>query len=259
MTHTTLPTAGMPDIASVAALDRAVRVAARTLARAGLAHAYGHCSARIDDAHFVVCAARPMGLIGVGETGTVVPIDGPLPEGVLGEVRLHQQIYRARPEIGAVARTMPSKTMSLSTLRRTPRALHGPGTYFAPGVPLWDDPQLIRSDEQAAAVVACMGTNAAVVMRGNGAVVAADTLEAMVALTWYLEDAARVDLDVLALEGKFAAAVLDDAQCRARATRSGRIIERMWEYLSAGDPELSGAHATCATHATHAANVPSTS
>ncbi|AKM32859.1 aldolase [Pandoraea faecigallinarum] len=215
-----------------------MRVAARTLARAGLAHAYGHCSARIDAGHFVVCAARPMGLIGVGERGTVVPIDAPLPDGVLGEVRLHQHIYRARPAIGAVARTMPPRTMSLSTLRRTPRALHGPGTYFAPGVPLWDDPQLIRSDEQAAAVIDTMGTNAAVVMRGNGAVVAADTLEAMVALTWYLEDAARVDLDVLALEATMPAAVLDPAECAARATRSGRIIERMWEYLSAGDPEV---------------------
>ncbi|VVE13524.1 aldolase [Pandoraea pneumonica] len=222
----------------IADADRAVRVAARTLARAGLAHAYGHCSVRLDDARFLVCAARPMGLIGVGEAGTVVPIDGPLPDGVLGEVRLHQQIYRRRPDIGAVARTMPPKTMSLSTLRRTPRALHGPGTYFAPGVPLWDDPQLIRSDAQAQAVIDALGENAAVVMRGNGAVVAADTLEAMVALTWYLEDAARVDLDVLALEVAMPAAVLDAAECAARATRSGRIIERMWEYLSAGDPEL---------------------
>ncbi|WP_087723910.1 class II aldolase/adducin family protein [Pandoraea sp. PE-S2T-3] len=224
--------------ADVSEADRAVRVAARTLARAGLAHAYGHCSVRLDDEHFLVCAARPMGLIGVGEAGTVVPINGPLPDGVLGEVRLHQQIYRRRPGIGAVARTMPPKTMSLSTLRRTPRALHGPGTYFAPGVPLWDDPQLIRSDAQAQAVIDTMGENAAVVMRGNGAVVAADTLEAMVALTWYLEDAARVDLDVLALEATLPAAVLDATECEARATRSGRIIERMWEYLSAGDPEL---------------------
>ncbi|VVE81708.1 class II aldolase/adducin family protein [Pandoraea sputorum] len=235
----------------IADIDRAVRVAARTLARAGLAHAYGHCSARLDADRFVVCAARPMGLIGIGETGTVVPIDGPLPDGVLGEVRLHQKIYRSRPDIGAVARTMPPKTMSLSTLRRTPRALHGPGTYFAPGVPLWDDPQLIRSDEQAASVIATMGTNAAVVMRGNGAVVAADTLEAMVALTWYLEDAARVDLDVLALEASLPAAVLNDDECRARATRSGRIIERMWEYLSAGDPELPGDAALPSSFSSH--------
>ncbi|VVD71774.1 class II aldolase/adducin family protein [Pandoraea terrigena] len=235
--------------ADIAERDRAVRVAARTLARAGLAHAYGHCSVRLDAKHFLVCAARPMGLIGVGEAGTVVPVDGPLPDGVLGEVRLHQAIYRSRSEIGAVARTMPPRTMSLSTLRRTPRALHGPGTYFAPGVPLWDDPQLVRTDAQAEAVIAAMGTNAAVVMRGNGAVVAADTLEAMVALTWYLEDAARVDLDVLALEATYPAAVLDIDACRARATRSGRIIERMWEYLSAGDPERHDASASPAVRA----------
>jgi ribulose-5-phosphate 4-epimerase/fuculose-1-phosphate aldolase len=43
----------------------------------------------------------------------VVRIDGELPEGVLGEVRIHREIYRRRPEIQGVARTMPPKIMSL--------------------------------------------------------------------------------------------------------------------------------------------------
>jgi HCOMODA/2-hydroxy-3-carboxy-muconic semialdehyde decarboxylase len=227
------------DQKTLAASERKVRMAARAFGRHGLAHAYGHCSTRLDDAHFLVCAARPMGLIRPGEAGTVVPVEGPLPDGVLGEVRLHQQIYQRRRDIRAVARTMPAKLMALSTLRRTPRVLHGQGSYFAPGVPLWDDPQLVRSDEQARAVIATMGESAAVVMRGNGVVVAADSLEAVAALTWYLEDAARIELDVLPLAQSLPAAEFSEAEARARATRSGRIIERMWEYLAAGDPEWS--------------------
>ncbi|WGS53288.1 class II aldolase/adducin family protein [Paraburkholderia sp. D15] len=218
--------------------DRHVRVAARALARAGLVHAYGHCSVRLDAARFLVCAARPMGLIAVGESGVVVPVDGELPDGVLGEVRLHQQIYRARPEIRAVARTMPPKLMSLSTLGLTPKARHGFGCYFAPGVPLWDDPQLIRSEAQARAVIETMGTASGVVMRGNGTVTAAGSLEELVVLTWYLEDAARVELDVLASGLDRTTGVVPVDAASQRATRSGRIIERMWEYLSAGDPEL---------------------
>jgi HCOMODA/2-hydroxy-3-carboxy-muconic semialdehyde decarboxylase len=217
---------------------RRVRVAARALARAGLVHAYGHCSVRLDAARFLVCAARPMGVIGIGEPGVVVPVDGALPDGVLGEVRLHQHIYRVRPEIGAVARTMPPKLMSLSTLRRTPRPRHGFGSYFAPCVPLWDDPQLIRSDAQARAVIETMGGSPGVVMRGNGTVTAAASIEELIVLTWYLEDAARVELDVLASGFDPDAGVLSTDEAIQRATRSGRIIERMWEYLSAGDPEL---------------------
>ena len=89
------------------ALQVLVRKAARALARGGLVHAYGHCSARIDQESFLVCAPKPMGLIEPGEDGQVVPIDGPLPDGVLGEVRIHQQIYRKRPDAGGVCRTMP--------------------------------------------------------------------------------------------------------------------------------------------------------
>jgi HCOMODA/2-hydroxy-3-carboxy-muconic semialdehyde decarboxylase len=216
-------------------------VAARALGRHGLAHAYGHCSVRIDEGNFLVCAGRPMGLIRPGEPGRVVPVDGPLPEGVLGEVRLHQQIYRRRPGIRAVARSMPPALMALGTTRRVPRPRHGIGAYFAAGVGLWDDPQLVRDDERAAGVIDAMGTCAAVVMRGNGVVVAADSLQKAVGLTWYLEDAARLELAVLGAGVEASSVVLTPEECARRATDTGGIFERMWEFLTAGDPELEAA------------------
>lgn len=218
-------------------LQRRLRVAARALGRHGLAHAYGHCSMRLDERSFLVCAPRPMGLIAPGEPGVVVPVDGPLPPGVLGEVRLHQQIYRRRSEIRAVARSMPPSVMALGTARRTPRPRHGPGTYFGAGAALWDDPQLVREDLHAVAVIDAMGQANAVVMRGNGLVVAADALEKVVCLTWYLEDAARLELSVLGAGLEDASAVLTPAECERRATSTGGIFERMWDYLTWGDPE----------------------
>src|SRR3546814_16799886 len=73
-------------------------------------------------------------------------------------------------------------------------------------------------------------------MRGNGAVLAGDSLEMAVVLAWYLEDAARVELDCLA-SGVEATAFSAD-QSAARAIWSGRLLERMWDYMSPGDPEL---------------------
>ncbi|WP_211187830.1 class II aldolase/adducin family protein, partial [Achromobacter sp. Bel] len=134
-----------------------VRVAARALARANLVHAYGHCSSRLDADHFLVCAARPMGLIAPGEAGTVVPVHGDLPDGVLGEVRIHQHIYRLRPDVGGVVRSMPPTVMTLSSARVTPAPRHGMGSYFSPAVPLWDDPQLVRGDAQARGVAETLG------------------------------------------------------------------------------------------------------
>ena len=219
-------------------LQRRLRIAARALGRHGLAHAYGHCSARLDEHRFLVCAPRPMALIAPGEPGTIVPIDGPLPAGVLGEVRLHQQIYRRRPQVHAVARTMPPCLMALGTARRTPRPRHGLGAYFGKGAALWDDPQLVRDDALAAAVIDAMGEAQAVVMGGNGAVVAAESLERVLALTWYLEDAARLELAVLGAGLEEASAVLTPAERERRATSAGGIFERMWDHLSFGDPEV---------------------
>lgn len=222
-------------MSATAEQHRLVRMAARALSGAGLAHAYGHCSQRLDQRHFLVCAARPMGLIAPGEPGVVVAIDAPLPDGVLGEVRIHQRVYATRPEVGGICRTMPAHIMALSALRRTPLPRHGFGAYFSPIVPLWDDPQLVRSDERARGVAETLGDNRAVVMRGNGAVTAGRSLVEAVVLSWYLEDAARVELEVLrsGLDGP----TLSPAEAAERATDAGRIFERMWEYLTAGDPE----------------------
>ena len=218
-------------------------MAARALARAGLVHAYGHCSARLDADSFLVCAPNPMGLIEPGENGSVVPVEGPLPEGVLGEVRIHQQIYRRRPDVGGVVRSMPMNVMALSTMAKTPKARHGFGSYFAPGPPLWDDPLLLRSDEQAAALADLFGGGRALVMRGNGCVTAGGTLEEAVVFAWYLEDAARVELEVLKCGEADAAPVMTPEQVEIRAVGTGRIYERMWEYLTDGDPEAAAGEA----------------
>ncbi|CDG80901.1 class II aldolase/adducin family protein [Janthinobacterium agaricidamnosum] len=215
-----------------------VRVAARALARAGLVHAYGHCSLRLDADSFLVCAAKPMSLIGPQDEGVVVPVHGELPDGVLGEVRIHQHIYRSQPDAGAVIRSMPPTLMSLSAARCTPRRLHGMGSYFADPVPLWDDPQLIRSEQQAGALASTMHGGNAIVMRGNGVVIAAPSLEQAVVLTWYLEDAARTDWQLRAAGLNDQAAPLSADEAEARAVGTGRIFERMWDYLTAGDPEL---------------------
>ena len=63
-----------------------------------------------------------MGLIEPGISGTVVRIDGPLPDGVLGEVRCrHQQIYAARKDVNGICRIFPRNVMTLSTFQLTPK------------------------------------------------------------------------------------------------------------------------------------------
>jgi HCOMODA/2-hydroxy-3-carboxy-muconic semialdehyde decarboxylase len=220
-----------------AAREVLVRKAARALGRHRLADAYGHCSARIDAGTFLVCAAKPMGMIGAGEAGTIVNVEGPLPDGVLGEVRTHQQIYRRRADVNGIARAFGPNAMALSAMGATPLARHGMGAYFAPQPPLWYDPQLLRSDEQASALADQLGAAKAIVMRGNGAITAAESLEAAVVLQWYLDDAARIELAVRAAGERETAPVFSAEESTKRAVTAGGIYERMWAFMTAGDPE----------------------
>jgi HCOMODA/2-hydroxy-3-carboxy-muconic semialdehyde decarboxylase len=217
-----------------------VRLAARALARHNLVHAYGHVSARLDEDRFLVCAAKPMGLIQAGEDGDIVPIEGALPEGVLGEVRCHQRIYAARPDVNGVCRVFPRNVLTLSTFQKTPKARIGFGAYFHPEPPLWDDPLLIRSDEQAVAFADRLGDARAIVMRGNGAVCVGPSVEECVVMAFYLEESAGTELAVMAAGSAGESVCFTEEQAAVRATGTGRIYERLWEYMTAGDPENPG-------------------
>ena len=215
-----------------------LRMAARALGRAGLVHAYGHCSLRLSKDYFLTCAPEPMATLLPEEEGTVVPVDGELPESVLGEVRIHQYIYQKHPDVNAVCRIMPPNVMTLSTQAITPRARHGLGAYFGKEIPLWHDPRLLRNDAAAQALVEQMSDCHAVVMRGNGAVVSGDSIEQAVAFAWYLEDSARIELAVRSMHDGFTEMALDDEELVDRYVTTGRVFDRMWRHLTHGDPEL---------------------
>jgi len=214
-----------------------VRKAARAMARAGLSTAFGHCSVRLNANSFLVCRAGALNTIQAGEAGAVVPIMGPLPTEVLGEVRVHQKIYAARSEIGAVCRFISPNVVALSALGRAPLIRHGIGAIFAPKVPYWGDIRLMRDDGIAASVAEAMGGAAGIVLRGNGAVTAGATIEQALTLAWFLEDMARVELAVLAsgLAKQSPAYTTDEAL--GRATWAGHVAERAWDHLTSGDLE----------------------
>lgn len=216
-------------IAALPEQQEHLQQAARALGRAGLVHAYGHCSVRLDAMTFLVCAPKPLALVG-DAPGTVCRIDASLPEGVLGEVRVHQQVYARREDVGAVCRIMPPALMALSTQGIVPVPRHGIGAYFAE-LPLWDDPRLLRDDPSAKALAQALGSAPAIVMRGNGAIVAEQTLERAVTLAWFLEDAARVERDIRAMGLDPATGLLSEPEIAARQVWGGGVAERMWEYL----------------------------
>lgn len=234
MTRSPAPGSRMPPDPALA-----VRLASRAIGRHGLAHAYGHVSVRLNAGQFLVSPAVPLGSVQPGDPGVRVALDDEsLPDGALPEVRIHREIYRRRPDVGGICRFQSPSVMALSALSETPRALHGLGTYFAPAPPLWPGVALVRDDDSARRVAETLGGAAAIVLRGNGAVTAGETLMEAASFAFFLEDAARLELALLpaAAAGK-APRPYTSEEAQARAIKAGALIERMWQFLCSGDPE----------------------
>jgi HCOMODA/2-hydroxy-3-carboxy-muconic semialdehyde decarboxylase len=158
---------------------------------------------------------------------------GSLPKGVLGEVRIHQQIYAWRPEIGAICRFASPNVIAVSALRRAPKIRHGFGAMFAPEVKYCDDIRLMRDDAIAAEVAQAMGDSPGIIMRGNAGL---DIKQAL-CLAWFLEDMSRLELAVLSSGQAEQAPVYTAEEALGRSTWGGQVAERAWDHLTALDPE----------------------
>jgi HCOMODA/2-hydroxy-3-carboxy-muconic semialdehyde decarboxylase len=214
-----------------------VRKAARALAHAGLSTAFGHCSVRLDADSFLVCRAGALSTIKPGEDGSVVRVRGGLPDGVLGEVRIHQQIYARRPEIGAICRFSSPNVMAVSALGRAPKIRHVFGAMFAPEVKYSADIRLMRDDAIAAEVADLMGASPGIIMRGIGAVTAGADIKQALCLAWFLEDMSRLELAVLSSGQADEAPVYTTDEALGLSGWAGQVAERAWDHLTALDPE----------------------
>jgi HCOMODA/2-hydroxy-3-carboxy-muconic semialdehyde decarboxylase len=215
--------------------SRDVSLAARAIARHGLAHAYGHVSARLDERTFLVTGPQPLGRTKLELPLITCPVEGALAPGALPEVRIHQEVYRTRPEVGGICRFQSPSVLALSAVGRTPRALHGLGTYFAPGAPLWDDPALVRDPERAAAVVQLLGAGRAVAAEHDGAVTVGPSVREAACHAFFLEDAARLELAVLASGETPVPYTAEQAQ--KRGAGDPNLYDRMWDFLLGDDAE----------------------
>ncbi|WCP15967.1 hypothetical protein sphantq_04459 (plasmid) [Sphingobium sp. AntQ-1] len=209
--------------------DELLRLAARGVVRAGLSGPYGHISVRLDERHFRVTRSTALSAIDDRHDGITVDTVSQLPPGVAGEVRLHQRIYAARPETAAIIRFISPKLLSLSAMGLVPVPRHGFGAYFWPRPAFSANLQLVRDDAAADAAFAAMGESCALIMRGNGAVVAGSDVKVALALAVNLEDAARVELDVLHA-GRADAPGMTFEEATKRATWEGDVAERLWMH-----------------------------
>lgn len=219
---------------------RTVALSSRILARLGILDAFGHVSARMPDADdgFLLSRAlapkrvRPEDVAIVGLNGEArTPIDAKLPV----ERYIHAEIYRARPEVGAVVHSHAAPVLPFSVVkseRVQPLChicgfLHGmPEPYdvanhFGPATDL-----LIRNAGMGQSLATHLGQANVVLMRGHGFTAVGSDLPQATFRAYYTSKNCEIQMMARQLGEP---TVLSDAEAQACERSTNAQIDRAWD------------------------------
>ena len=172
----------------------AVAEAANVLARLGLVTAYGHVSARAGEAMLITPAADLADVTASQVIAVSLTAAPPLPAGVPAEAWAHLALYRARPDVAAIARAQPASGFAAAATTTSLVPLHGQAAWLGESVPVHDSAALLRSPELAERAARTLPSGEAVLLRGNGAITLGATPGLAVARMWVLAAACEVYL-----------------------------------------------------------------
>jgi L-ribulose-5-phosphate 4-epimerase len=107
------------------------------------------------------------------------------------ETPLHVAIYRARRDAGSVAHFHARAATAFAVAGRPLIVASNAGAWFGGTVPVYDDPELVRTDALGQAVARVLGAARAVLLRGHGVVVMGEDVPDCVTAAIFLEESAE--------------------------------------------------------------------
>jgi len=146
----------------------------------------GHVSARLQDRDAILiqpihqsrAELRPGHLLVCDMDGLM--IDGPAGECPPSEVFIHTEIYKARPDVNAIAHYHHDLTTTFSLVDGVQlRPVKNHAVRWARGVPVHPDPDHVDTPERGQALAKTLGQHHALIIRAHGEVVVAETLPAL--------------------------------------------------------------------------------
>ncbi|MBI3913052.1 MAG: class II aldolase/adducin family protein [Chloroflexi bacterium] len=175
-----------------------IALAVRMLTSEGLMDFNGHLSARdpqnpnhilINPRHVSRSVVTAQDIVTVDLRGQ--PVNGG--KEPPSETPLHTAIYRQRADVISVAHIHPQIATAFSIAQIPIEPVFTLGCLFGDGVPVYDKPDLIRTDALGDELAESLGAARAALMRGHGAVVVAENVEAcFTACIWFEENAKKL-------------------------------------------------------------------
>lgn len=178
------------------ALKSTVACAVRLLTAEGLMDMNGHVSVRPSGADRVLINSRGAGrhtvragdIVAVDLRGRPLPGEGDPPV----EIPIHTRIYAARPDVHCVAHLHPQFATAFTIAGQPLVPVFQLGAVFpVEGLPVYDDPDLIKTDQEGDAVARTLGSGRAVLLRGHGVVVVGEDVPTCFTTSIWLEENAK--------------------------------------------------------------------
>jgi ribulose-5-phosphate 4-epimerase/fuculose-1-phosphate aldolase len=173
-------------------LAREIARACRALTVAGLFDMHGHLSVRDGDLLYVNGRQASRVSVRPKDVAVVRVSDG---KAVVGEppseLPLHLAAYRARGDVGSVAHFHPLAATAFAVAGRPLVTAFNAGTIFGERVPVFDEPDLIRTDDLGRPMAQALGKCRALLLRGHGVVVIGEDLPRCLTAALFLEENAR--------------------------------------------------------------------
>lgn len=212
-------------------LDEIV-LAAQILSARGLVEGFGHVSARAESGGRKVVVITPRRPLATASRQNLAVVDLLSGETLGGnpplEVSMHRAVYRIRPDVSGICRTHSPMASAFGVVGRPIRILHGLGAWLSNVVPVHDATTLVTDDGHATEVAKQIPPHGALLLRGNGAVVAAPTVVEALFKSVLVEDAAILEYHAERLGTPNYWTV---GQCEERnAEDFGHEPIRSWEY-----------------------------
>jgi ribulose-5-phosphate 4-epimerase/fuculose-1-phosphate aldolase len=227
----------MESAQELAGLRRDLAVASRMLVDADILNYSGHLSVRIGDGTQLLiqpvddprAELNPNRILTVNLDGKVLAGEGRPPS----ETAIHTEIYRARPEVGAVAHFHHDPTTVFSVAGDhaiVPVKNHA--SRWLSGVPVHPDPSHISLPEQGKALVATMGGCQAALLRAHGQVVVAESVKTLFADVVHFVENANLLARAITLGQVHP---LSAAECESflATFRRDHHARKLWAYYTA--------------------------
>jgi HCOMODA/2-hydroxy-3-carboxy-muconic semialdehyde decarboxylase len=232
----------MADVVAQAKHDLAI--ANRIVSYEGIIDAFGHVSMRhpTKPDRYLISYSRSPEVVESADIMEYTLDNEPLtqlPKGIrgYGELVIHSEIYKARPDVNAVAHHHGMAFLPFCNTGHALQALYHMGAQIGEKAPFWDSRDefgdtclLVLKPEEGRSLAKALGPHMLILMRRHGVTVAGKTLQNLVFRTIYTYRNAELQLATMAQGWTVSPLTPGEARLAMDKNLEPRPQARAWEY-----------------------------